>query len=291
MNGSNGQALRKETQERLGTIELVNQVGMRVQMGVSDIEDAYAVMRWYGGAGWTSGEVPAGGFRLPYAMANTFCFALIGAREFEFRDDDGNVCHALSHRGSTYKRREYAASTKGKKMPAAVKYSRGALPTDPPHLKEGEESGAQFVTLITFKGAGRSIPELEKRGAPVANEEREKPRAVSTAQSANASPDQRSPSASGILVHRARALGVIGAEDGIPALREYARAQGLHFGPETLGQHFDGVTAAKSAHGAPAPNDGAKHPYRMTIVDAAPRAVAASRATPVFDDIDPFADD
>ncbi|WP_373289938.1 single-stranded DNA-binding protein [Deinococcus roseus] len=37
-----------------------------------------------------------------------------------------------------------------------VKYSRGARPTDPEHLKEGEES-VRYITLITCPCNGRPL--------------------------------------------------------------------------------------------------------------------------------------
>lgn len=119
------------------------------------------VLRRYGRQGWTSGEVPAGGLNLPYAMAETFDWSLIGAREYVNNDGE----HSVIYRGQSYKRRELeAVDTKKLKMPAVIKYSRGARPTDPPHLKEGEEGSVQYVTLISFRGGGRPIESYLKQG-------------------------------------------------------------------------------------------------------------------------------
>ncbi|GGJ59709.1 hypothetical protein GCM10008938_52290 [Deinococcus roseus] len=41
-------------------------------------------------------------------------------------------------------------------LPKIVKYSRGARPTDPEHLKEGEES-VRYITLITCPCNGRPL--------------------------------------------------------------------------------------------------------------------------------------
>ncbi|WP_229776794.1 single-stranded DNA-binding protein, partial [Deinococcus ruber] len=112
------------------------------------------VLRRYGQQGWTSGELPAGGLRLPYDMAEVFDWSLIGARPYV--NSDGEAC--VMWQGQSYKKRDLdEVDTKKLKLPRIVKYSRGARPTDPPHLKEGEEGGVQYVTLISFKGAGRVI--------------------------------------------------------------------------------------------------------------------------------------
>lgn len=147
---------------RPGHLELTNAVGMKLHVAVNGVEDAYDLMRQMGAHGWTSGDVPAGGYVLPYAMADAFDFSLIGARQFEIKDG-ADVTQCVEHRGLVYTRREFEAKTGKIKMPAKIKYSRGAKPTDEPHLKEGaegEKSG--YITLITFVGGARSIPEFER---------------------------------------------------------------------------------------------------------------------------------
>jgi hypothetical protein len=149
----------------LGQLEVTNALGMRLLLPVASVEDAFKRMRYMGARGWSTGPVPAGGFVLPYAMAETFDWSLIGARAFE-HTVDGETMRCVEHRGMIYTRRDYAAVTKGKKMPAKVKYSRGAKPTDEPHLREGGTGeSAGYVTLIQFVGGGNAIPEFERHGA------------------------------------------------------------------------------------------------------------------------------
>ncbi|WP_045234277.1 single-stranded DNA-binding protein [Deinococcus pimensis] len=135
-------------------IHLTGPLGTSLTVEVQDERDIIATLRKYGKSGWTSGEIPPGGLVLPLAMADLFDWTLIGARPFT--TDDGEQC--VFYRGQTYKRRELdEVDTKKLKLPKIVKYSRGARPTDPTHLKEGEEGSVQYVTLITFRGGGRVI--------------------------------------------------------------------------------------------------------------------------------------
>lgn len=140
-------------------IELKNLVGMRVNIDVKDISEAYATMKKYGSNGWTSSaDIPSGGYKLPYCMADTFDWSLIGAKTFKSKDEEECVFHG----GYIYKKRDYAAETGGQKKGAAIKYSRGAVPTDPPHIVEGDPSKPQYVTLIKFSGKGQPIKALAK---------------------------------------------------------------------------------------------------------------------------------
>ncbi|WP_425146178.1 single-stranded DNA-binding protein [Deinococcus sp.] len=136
------------------TLHLSGPLGTSLSVEVVDERDLLTVLRRYGRQGWTSGELPAGGLSLPLSMADSFDWSLIGARPYT--NNDGEAC--VLYRGQSYKRRELdEVDTKKLKLPKLVKYSRGARPTDPPHLKEGEEGGVQYVTLISFRGAGRVI--------------------------------------------------------------------------------------------------------------------------------------
>ena len=147
-----------EQKPTIGTIELINQFGMKVHLNISDMSDAYAKMREHGAQGWMSGEIPEGGFQLPYDMADVFDWSLIGAREYTTPDGD----RVVYHRGHKYTRRAMpAVDTKKMKLPEAVKYSRGAKPTDPPHIREklGE---IEYVTLAIFRGKGRQIDDFVK---------------------------------------------------------------------------------------------------------------------------------
>ncbi|MFC4455054.1 single-stranded DNA-binding protein [Deinococcus sonorensis] len=134
------------------TLHLTGPLGTSLSVEVPDERDMLTVLRRYGKSGWTSGEIPPGGLQLPLSMADLFDWTLIGARAYTTSDGE----QAVMYRGQSYKRRELdEVDTKKLKLPKIVKYSRGARPTDPPHLKEGEEGGVQYVTLISFRGGGR----------------------------------------------------------------------------------------------------------------------------------------
>lgn len=144
-------------------LQMTGPLGEILLLPITDHAEQLREQRAWGGRGYTpgTGEIPAGGFTLPYSMANTFDWAMLGASAFEI---DGQ--HCVKHRGHTYKRRDFEARTTGVKMPASVKYSRGAKPTDPAHIKEGDEGGVQYVTLIQFRGNGRALTEYEvQRGS------------------------------------------------------------------------------------------------------------------------------
>lgn len=111
-------------------------------------------LRHYGRQGWTSGEVPLGGYMFPYDNERDFDWALIGARRFKSKEGDDCVWH----RGHVYKRRELEAVKNPRKnldLPAAVKYSRGAKATDRPETVEKSEGEFEYVTLAIFRGGRR----------------------------------------------------------------------------------------------------------------------------------------
>ena len=126
-------------------------LGAKVSVPIDRPEQLFPTLRRYGQLGWVSGDVPAGGLRLPLADEPEFDFSLIGARPYVNAQHERCVMHG----GMSYKRRELEESESRKlgKLEKMVKYSRGARRTDLPHLKEGED--IQYVTLITFKGGGR----------------------------------------------------------------------------------------------------------------------------------------
>ncbi|MHB8703711.1 MAG: single-stranded DNA-binding protein [Candidatus Tyrphobacter sp.] len=134
-----------------GSLEIENALGMKLHVAVESEADAYEKMREFGSSGWTSGDVPSGGFILPYDLANRFDWRLIGAKPLTLDDEQG-----VMHRGRFYKRREMPEKKIGKTtLPACVKYSRGAKPTDAPEIRESapeEGVGLGYVTLVTFRG-------------------------------------------------------------------------------------------------------------------------------------------
>lgn len=137
-------------------LHLTGPLGQQISVTCTDYPDTLQQQRQWGARGFTSGEVPTGGYQLPYCMADTFDWSLIGARKWTNPEGE----EVILHRGRSYKRRELPANEK-KNMPAAIKYSRGAKNSDPEHLKEGDDGGFQYVTLAVFKGNGKSIPDYE----------------------------------------------------------------------------------------------------------------------------------
>jgi len=135
-------------------LHLTSLLGTAISVAVESASDILPTLRQYGRLGYTSGEVPSGGFSLPLANANDFDFALIGAHPYT--NKEGEAC--VMFKGQSYKRRELeAVENKKMSLPKIVKYSRGARPTDIPHVKEGEAGGVQYVTLLTFRGAGKKL--------------------------------------------------------------------------------------------------------------------------------------
>lgn len=60
------------------------------------------------------------------------------------------------HKGLAYRRRELeAVDSRKMKLPAAVKYSRGARGTDPEHVREKADGEFEYVTLAIFRGGKR----------------------------------------------------------------------------------------------------------------------------------------
>ena len=150
----------KPAADVIGFVPFKNQAGMEFNLYITSIDDAYEKCLKYGAAGWTCGEVPPGGHKFPYDMADKLDFRYIGAVEGEIDGEKG-----LWYRNEFYKWREAEEETKGQKKGARIWYSRGAKPTDPPNVKEGaigDKSG--YVTLVSFKGKARNITKLFKPG-------------------------------------------------------------------------------------------------------------------------------
>lgn len=140
------------------TIDLHLHTQLESDITIRDIpeEKLDSAIRYYGERGWYSGAIPHGGFMLPYDNHHDFDWRLIGGHTFEAVDKaTGEKIEGVYCRGHFWKRRDLAANPK-KNMVAAVKYSRGAKPTDEPHLIEGDESGFRYVTLAIFRGGRRN---------------------------------------------------------------------------------------------------------------------------------------
>lgn len=159
-------------------IHFITDLGARVTIEVSGPEELLAAQRQYGRLGWYSGEVPAGGFQFPLDNESDFDWSLIGGRKFTTAEGE----EAVYCRGTVYKRRELEAVDSRKlTLPRAVKYSRGARPTDPPHLREKSDGEIEYVTLAIFRGGKRQdryalpggaqparAPQIERRERPAA---------------------------------------------------------------------------------------------------------------------------
>ena len=140
-------------------VHFTTRLGQAISIALDSDDQLLETLRKYGRQGWTSGEIPSGGLLLPYSLSETFDWTLIGAREAEIEGERG-----VWFKGHFYKRRELAArQDKKMKLADCVKYSRGAKPTDPAHLRE--PSGEQeYVTLAIFRGGG-TLQGFEKPGA------------------------------------------------------------------------------------------------------------------------------
>ncbi len=134
-------------------IAFTTDLGAKVTVDVNGPEELLNVQRRYGRLGWYSGDVPPGGFQFPLENEADFDWSLLGGRKF--RGEDGE--EVVYCRGAVWKRRELAAvDTKKLRLPQAVKYSRGARPTDPEHLREKSDGEIEYVTLAIFRGGRRN---------------------------------------------------------------------------------------------------------------------------------------
>lgn len=133
------------------TIEFISDLGHTVTVTVEGDEAMWAELRTRGAMRWRPAHLPAGGFSFPLENEVDFDWRLIGGRAGEIEGEAG-----VWWCGQFYKRRELAAvDTKKMRLPAAVKYSRGAKPTDPEHLREKGDAEFEYVTLAVFRGGRR----------------------------------------------------------------------------------------------------------------------------------------
>ena len=108
-------------------IEFTTDLGAKVTVDVENASALLDTQRQYGRLGWTSGEIPSGGYQFPLENEPDFDWHLIGARKWTSPDGEELVIH----KGHAYRRRELeAVDSRKMKLPAAVKYSRGAKSTD-----------------------------------------------------------------------------------------------------------------------------------------------------------------
>lgn len=133
-------------------LEFLTDLGAKVTVDVESADKLLDVQRQYGRLGWTSGEIPSGGYQFPHDNEADFDWSLIGARKWTNPEGEDMVIH----RGHAYRRRELeAVDSRKMKLPAAVKYSRGAKSTDPEHVREKSDGEFEYVTLVIFRGGKR----------------------------------------------------------------------------------------------------------------------------------------
>lgn len=150
-------------------IEFLTDLGAKVTVDVESADKLLEVQRQYGRLGWTSGDIPSGGFQFPLDNEPDFDWSLLGARKWTNPEGE----EMIMHRGHAYRRRELeAVDSRKMKLPAAIKYSRGAKSTDPDHVREKSDGEFEYVTLAIFRGGKRqerfAIPGGQQRQpAPV----------------------------------------------------------------------------------------------------------------------------
>ena len=133
-------------------IEFTTDLGAKVTVDVSSADQLLDIQRQYGKLGWTSGQIPNGGYQFPLENEIDFDWALVGARRWTSPDGE----ELILHKGHSYRRRELeAVDSRKMKLPAAVKYSRGAKSTDPEHVREKSDGEFEYVTLAIFRGGKR----------------------------------------------------------------------------------------------------------------------------------------
>lgn len=134
-------------------IHFTTDLGAQVSVSAASADQVLELQRRYGKRGWYSGTIPPGGLILPYDNEHDFDWRLIGGRRFADKET-GEIM--VWCRGHAWKRRELAAvESKKMTLPAAIKYSRGAKPTDPPAIREQGDGEIEYVTLCIFRGGTR----------------------------------------------------------------------------------------------------------------------------------------
>lgn len=133
-------------------VEFTTPLGARVTVDIEDPRQLDATLRQYGRLGWTSGEIPSGGYQFPYDNFHDFDWSLLGARKWKSPEGED----VIFHRGYSYKIRVLeAVDSRKMKLPPAIKISRGAKNTDPPHVREQAEGEFEYVTLAIFRNGKR----------------------------------------------------------------------------------------------------------------------------------------
>lgn len=159
------------------TVRFTTDLGAEVHVPVSLPTDAQPwkveevildTMRLLGRRGWRAAQIPPGGYCFPLNNHSDFDWALIGGRPGQKKFDNENAeREGVWVSGEFYSRRDYAETQpkRGKGgMPAAIRYSRGARPTDPPELREKGDGDFEYVTIVNFRGGLTRRKKLALRG-------------------------------------------------------------------------------------------------------------------------------
>jgi hypothetical protein len=134
------------------TITFQTDIGASVTV-TTTVDEVHDLQRTLGRAGWSSITLPPGGLYLPLELEPHFDWSLLGARKATFGDEV-----RVLFQGFWYTRRELEERAPSRKlphgMPRAVRYSRGARPSEDDTVAENSEGGIRMVSLVTFKGPG-----------------------------------------------------------------------------------------------------------------------------------------
>ena len=101
---------------------------------------------------WRACSPPPGGHLFPLENETDFDWALLAAERGKGAGDKADEDGVWAHDGF-YTRRMLEPNPR-KNLKPAIKYSRGARPTDPPEVVEGD-GDIRYVTLAIFRGGDR----------------------------------------------------------------------------------------------------------------------------------------
>lgn len=144
------------------TLALLDALGTPITVQAQTLTEIRTLQRHYGARGMRPAGTPlGGGLQLPLVAHDTFDWSLIGARPWVSPEGE----HVVFCGGHMYKQRLLEeVDIRKKKLPEAIKYSRGAKATDPEHLREKGDADFWYVTLVMFRGGGRADPEFALPG-------------------------------------------------------------------------------------------------------------------------------
>jgi hypothetical protein len=146
-------------------VNMVTDLGLSVSVPCT-ADSLLETVKRYGRRGWYCDvPIPERGFKFPFDNEYDFDWSILGARLFT--NESGETC--VYCRGRVWKRREVpATTTKHYTYPETIKYSRGAKPSDPPHVREPSDGEIEYVTLVRFMGGKRREELALEPTAPVA---------------------------------------------------------------------------------------------------------------------------